>query len=85
VAEVLQRPDGITDRMWELITEADEVMETLDQIDVEYRRERNKIRNTLNGSRAKQRLLGRVQARWHDKREPVAERLIQLRHLIQRI
>jgi hypothetical protein len=85
VAEVLQRPDGITDRIWELITEADKVLERLDQIDVEYRRERNKIRNTLNGTRAKQRLLLRVQARWHDKRELVAERLIALRHLLQRI
>jgi hypothetical protein len=39
-----QRPEGITDQIWELITQAGEALGRLEQIDTECRRERNKFR-----------------------------------------
>ena len=83
VRRALHRPDGITDAVWKLIAEADEALGRLDQIDIQYRRERNKIRNALNGTQTKQRLLRGVHVRWREKREPVVEQLVKLRRRLQ--
>jgi hypothetical protein len=62
----------------DLILDAEEALLALD-IDAHYERERDAIERWPVSERAKGRMLGRLQAERQAKREPLVERMLELR------
>ena len=66
------------------VVEADTAIALLADIDARYERERDALDKWSGSERAKKRMLERLQAHRQAEREPVVERALQLRELLQR-
>ena len=75
------RTEAVTD---DLIAEAEKTLSELEEMDARYERERDAIQMWPVSDRSKQRMLGRLQAERQAKREPVVERMLELRKLLER-
>jgi hypothetical protein len=66
------------------VVEAETAIALLADIDARYERERDALDKWSGSERAKKRMLERLQANRQAEREPVVERALQLRELLQR-
>ena len=68
----------------DLLSETEEALAALDDIDVRYERERAELLNWLGPEQSKKRLLARLQERRRADREPLVQRLLEVRVLLER-
>jgi hypothetical protein len=80
----IQPPLPVQHSTAHLIVEAEEAIIALEAIDYDYQRERDAIQQCSVSERDKARMLGRLQADRQAKREPLVQRMLTLRHLLQK-